>query len=74
MAYFKRKKSGFSGLVLLLSGIIGGNFFIVKIPRLAVILVRELYDKRAVLFTAYYSFGVYSNATFIFALFLCRWS
>lgn len=43
---------------MLLSGLIGGNFFIVKIPRLAVILVRELYDKSAVLFTAYYSFGV----------------
>lgn len=36
---------------MLLSGLIRGNFFILKIPRLAVILVRELYDKSAVLFT-----------------------
>ena len=59
---------------MLLSGLIGGNFFILKIPRLAVILVRELYDKSAVLFTEHFFFGVYSNATFNFGIILCRWS
>ena len=38
---------------MLLSGLIRGNFFILKIPRLAIILVRKLYEKSAVLFTAY---------------------
>lgn len=35
---------------MLLSGIIGGNFFIVKIPRLAVILVRDFLTERGFIY------------------------
>lgn len=43
---------------MLLSGIIWGNFFIVKIPRLAIILVRDFLTERGFIYCILFLWGI----------------
>lgn len=62
-------KRRLSGLVFF-SGLIGGNFFIVKIPRFAVILVRDFLTERSFIYCNIISLG-YTLSQRLFLHYFC---